>query len=121
LLISKRHFQGPSGFDDTEASTLGERLRMCERIIEKVTKCDRVYTAALGSPKSPHFHAHMIPLYTSDHAGPVGKPPQPVTGTPFDVFLQEKLAADGALATADAAQVATVSEAFQREVSGQYP
>ena len=110
MLISKRHFQGPSAFSDNEASTIGLALRRCERALEKVTGCDRVFTAALGSAAAPHFHAHMMPVY-KDAGGTVGLPAKPVSGTPFDVFLQEKLAKDGVLA-ADSAQCLVVAEAF---------
>ena len=42
------------------------------------------------------------------------KPPKEVTGTPFDIFLQEKLAADGVEgAAADEAECARVAEAWR--------
>ena len=107
MLISKRHFQGPSSFSDAEAAAVGVTLRRCERVLEEVSGCDRVFTAALGSKKSgSHFHAHLMPVF--DDA-----PPRAVTGTPFDVFLQEKLAADGVEgAAADAAECATLAAKF---------
>jgi len=107
-LLSRRHFQGPSSFNDAEAASIGVALRRCERVLEKVTGCNRVYTAALGSPKSGgHFHAHMMPIYDD-------KPPTTVTGTPFDIFLQEKLAADGVDgAAADETECKRVAEAFR--------
>ena len=107
-LISKRHFQGPSTFSNAEATIFGVTLRRCERALEQATGCDRVYTAALGSPKSGgHFHAHMMPVFDD-------KPPKEVTGTPFDIFLQEKLAADGVEgAAADEAECARVAEAWR--------
>lgn len=115
-LISKRHFQGPSAFTDEEAAAVGLVLRKCEKALEKVTRCDRVYTAALGSPKAPHFHAHMVPLYLD--GAEVGKPPAALTGTPFDAFLQEKLAAEGAAGVAaDETQCAKVAAAFKLEMS----
>ena len=90
LLLARRHFQGPSSMTDAEASAVGLALKRCEAALEQVTGCDRVYTAALGSATSgSHFHAHMMPLYVED-----GAKPKHVTGTPFDLFLQEKLAAD---------------------------
>merc|ERR1712129_301240 len=108
---SKRHFQGPSSFTAEEATGLGLALRCCERVLEQVTRCDRIYTAALGSPKNPHFHAHMVPVY-ADETG-AGRPHLSVTSTPFDVFLQEKLAADGVDgAAADISRCAEVSEKF---------
>lgn len=117
MCISKRHFQGPSAFTDEEAATIGPTLRQCEKALEKVTQCDRVYTAALGSPKAPHFHAHMIPMYANAD-GAFGKPATAWTGTPFDVFLQEKLAADGKEGVAaDAAQCSKVAEAFAAEMA----
>ena len=106
-LIAKRHVQGLSTFDDAEAARVGAALRRCERAPEAAAACDRVYTAALGSPASgAHFHAHMLPV--RDDA-----PPRAVSGTPFDVFLQEKLAVDGvAGAEADDAECARVAAAF---------
>ncbi|KAJ1458909.1 HIT-like domain-containing protein [Pelagophyceae sp. CCMP2097] len=94
MLVSKRHFQGPSLMTDAEAAALGPALKRCEAAVEKATKCDRVYTAALGSKGAPHFHAHMMPLYVGDSGA--GDAPKAVTGSSWDVFLQEKLAADGA-------------------------
>ena len=86
----------------------------------KVTKCDRVYTAALGSAKSgSHLHAHMIALYV-DGGDPAaaGTPPANVTGTPFDVFLAEKRAADGIDgAAADEAKCKAIAEAFKAEMA----
>ena len=98
--------------NDDEAAAVGLALRRCELILEQVSGCDRVYTAALGSPKSGgHFHAHMIPIF--DDA-----PPKHVTGTPFDVFLQEKLAADGVEgAEADAGECAKLAAAFKERIS----
>lgn len=111
-LISKRHVQGPSAFTAEEAAAVGPALRRCERVLEQVTGCDRVYTAALGSPKNPHFHAHMLPMYVAGHG--LGTPAKAVSGTPFDVFLQEKLASDGVEgAAAEPAQCARAAEAFQ--------
>ena len=106
-LISKRHFQGPSAFNDDEAVAVGVALRRCEAALEEVTGCDRVYTAALGSPRSGgHFHAHMLPVHDD-------RPPTSVSGTPFDIFLQEKLAGDGVDgAAADAGECARVAQAF---------
>jgi len=98
--------------NDDEAAAVGQALRRCERVLEQVTGCDRVYTAALGSPKSgSHFHAHMLPIY--DEA-----PPIHVTGTPFDIFLQEKLATDGVDgAVADAEACSRVAAAFKNSMA----
>ena len=111
LLLSKRHFQGPSSMTDEEASAVGLALKQCEAALEHVTGCDRVYTAALGSATSgSHFHAHMMPLYVGDDMKP-----KTVTGTPFDIFLQEKLAADKVDgAAADAGKCAEIGDAFKR-------
>ena len=110
-LIAKRHFQGPSKMLDEEAVAVGVALRQCEAALEKVTGCDRVYTAALGSLKSGgHFHAHMLPVFDA-------KPPPHVTGTPWDIFLQEKLAADGAEgAAADPEECLKVAAAFKEQM-----
>ncbi|KAL1499266.1 hypothetical protein AB1Y20_011476 [Prymnesium parvum] len=109
LLLSKRHFQGPAHFTDEEASTVGLTLRRCERVLQEVTRCERVYTAALGSSAAPHFHAHMMPVY---HPGEgIGVPAEVISGTPFDVFLQEKLAKEGKL-EANPSLCDQVSESF---------
>ena len=121
-LLSKSHYQGTSSMTDTEAASVGLVLRKCERALERVTKCDRVYTAALGSAKSGgHFHAHMVPLYVeSGPAEQAGTPPIEVTGTPFDVFLQEKLAADRAPAVeADPDKCAAIAAAFTAEMAAE--
>ena len=114
-LISKRHFQGPSTFNAAEAATIGGVLCRCERALEEATGCDRVYTAALGSPKSGgHFHAHMMPVFD-------GAPPLHVTGTPFDIFLQEKLCADGVEGVAaDSAECARVTAEFAKRMGDGY-
>ena len=106
------HAEGPSTMNDDEAAAVGPALRRCEFILEQVSGCDRVYTAALGSPKSGgHFHAHMMPIFDA-------RPPKHVTGTPFDVFLQEKLAADGVEgAEADAGECAKLAAAFKERIS----
>ena len=119
-LLSKRHFQGPSAFTDEEAAAIGPALRACERALEEVTGCDRVYTAALGSPKAPHFHAHMIPFYVAGKGS--GTPPIAVTNTPFDVFLQEKLAGEpeatrAAGAQADEAKCKEVAQLFKAKMA----
>lgn len=113
-LLSKRHFQGPSSMTEEEAAAIGPALRRCSQALERVTQCDRLYTAALGSEKSGcHFHAHMVPLYKAT-------PPNNVTGTPFDLFLMEKQAADGvAGAAADADKCADVAALFAKEMAGQ--
>jgi diadenosine tetraphosphate (Ap4A) HIT family hydrolase len=116
-LIAKRHFQGPSAFTDREAMAVGLVLRRCERALERATGCDRVYTAALGSPGSPHFHAHMVPVYAASGGIAKGQPPIPLTGTPFDAFLQEKLAKDGVQgAAADPTQCMAAAAAWMREM-----
>ena len=119
-LLSKRHFQGPATMTDAEAAAIGPALKRCCAALERVTRCDRVYTAALGSVKSgSHFHAHLIPLYVAGgHPDAAGTPPTSVTGTPFDLFLQEKLAVDGvAGAVADEAQCKAVAAKFKEEMA----
>ena len=119
-MLSKRHYQGYGTMTDEEAAAVGPAMKRCCTALEKVTKCDRVYTAALGSAKSgSHFHAHMIALYV-DGGDPAaaGTPPANVTGTPFDVFLAEKRAADGIDgAAADEAKCKEISEAFKAEMA----
>ena len=57
----------------------------------------------------------MVPLYKAT-------PPHSVTGTPFDLFLMEKQAADGvAGAAADADKCAEVATLFAKEMAGQEP
>ena len=101
---------------DEEAAAVGPALKRCQAVLENVTGCDRVYMAALGSEKSgSHFHAHMVPLYKDTGTG---KPPIHVTGTPFDAFLQEKLAGDGVEgAAADEAACASVAAAFAQAMA----
>lgn len=113
-LLSKRHFQGPSTMNDDEAAAVGLALRRCEKTLEEVTGCDRVYTAALGSITSGgHFHAHMMPVH--DSAPFEGAQKQ--SGTPFDVFLQEKLVADSRVPPADAEACARVAAAFAERMA----
>ena len=115
-VLSKRHFQGPSSMTDEEAASIGPTLKKVSAVLERVTQCDRLYTAALGSAKSgSHFHAHVVPLYVeAGEADAAGTPPISVTGTPFDLFLQEKLAADKAEgAAADESKCAAIAAAFQ--------
>ena len=115
-VLSKRHFQGSSSMTDAEAASIGPTLKRVSTMLERVTQCDRLYTAALGSAKSgSHFHAHVVPLYVeAGEADAAGTPPIHVTGTPFDLFLQEKLAADKAEgAAADEAKCAAVAAAFK--------
>ena len=116
MLISKRHIQGPSTMSDEEAASLGLVLRRCERALERATGCDRVYTAALGSAQAPHFHAHMMPVYTEAGGLHGGSPAVAATGTPWDVFLQEKLAKEGKAKT-DQADCDAAAAAFAREVA----
>jgi diadenosine tetraphosphate (Ap4A) HIT family hydrolase len=116
-LLAKRHFQGPSAFTDGEAMAVGLVLRRCERALERATGCDRVYTAALGSPACPHFHVHMVPVYEASGGRAGGQPPIPLTNTPFDAFLQEKLAKDGVVgACADSAKCDAMAAAWVREM-----
>lgn len=116
-LLAKRHFQGPSAFTEREATAIGLVLRRCEHALERATGCDRVYTAALGSPASPHFHVHMVPVYAASGGSAGGQPPIPLTNTPFDAFLQEKLARDGVVgAVADPAKCVAAAAAWVREM-----
>jgi len=64
MLIARRHVAGPAHFDDREAAVFGVALRHFERVLEQVTGALRIYTAAMGE-SHPHFHAHMVPRYTT--------------------------------------------------------
>ncbi|KAL3902401.1 MAG: hypothetical protein SGPRY_012081 [Prymnesium sp.] len=55
-----------------------------------------------------------MPVYTECSA--IGQPALPVSGTPFDIFLQEKLAKEGKL-QADPAQCSQVSQAFAKAMA----
>lgn len=122
-VLSKRHFQGPSSMTDAEAADIGVTLKRVSAVLERVTKCDRVYTAALGSAKSgSHFHAHLVPLYIDGAADSAGTPPIGVTGTPFDLFLQEKLAGDKAEgAAADEAKCMVIAAEIKMAMAESEP
>lgn len=60
MLVAKRHVAGPAEFSDAEAATFGLALRHFERVLQRVTGAERIYTAALGEAVR-HFHAHMVP------------------------------------------------------------
>ena len=94
-------------------------LHLLQRALLKASGAPRIYSAALGA-SFPHFHAHMVPGKGNTLHGYLHHRNQPnekrlslaictslpplsvygeglhkVTGTAWDVFLQEKLAADG--------------------------
>ena len=93
MLVTARHVLNAASFDDVEAAALGPALRTASQAIVEATGAERIYTAALGSPKAPHFHAHLVPVYGAGNgADALGTPAEQVHGTPFDVFSQEHLA-----------------------------
>jgi diadenosine tetraphosphate (Ap4A) HIT family hydrolase len=102
LLITKRHVGGPAHFDDVEARAFGPALRHFERVLEEVTGALRIYTAAMGE-SHPHFHAHMVPRYTS----------MPRDAKAWGVFDLQRAAAAGEIPASDAAEVARVVAAYR--------
>mmetsp|Transcript_33016 Transcript_33016/g.93472 ORF Transcript_33016/g.93472 Transcript_33016/m.93472 type:complete len:154 (+) Transcript_33016:77-538(+) len=105
-LVAKRHVVGYADFTDAESAAVGPILTKCQRALLKASSAPRIYSAALGA-SFPHFHAHMVPVYDDGV--------QAVTGTAWDVFLQEKLAADGKLQV-DRKRCAEICEAFKVEM-----
>eukprot|EP00873_Tetraselmis_striata_P009682 jgi/Tetstr1/429946/TSEL_019809.t1 len=105
-LLAKRHVVGFAAFTPEESASVGVILTRCQKALIKASGAPRVYTAALGA-SFPHFHAHMVPVYDEGV--------QAVSGTAWDVFLQEKLAADGELQV-DRARCAKVCEKFKIEM-----
>ncbi|KAK3238174.1 hypothetical protein CYMTET_51795 [Cymbomonas tetramitiformis] len=109
-LVSKRHFRGPADFNDEEAALVGIMLRHCQAILKEVSGAEQIYTAALGA-SFPHFHCHMVPVYGNVH---------PVLGIAWDVFLQEKLAADNKLQP-DLARCTDIAEKFKAAIAERNP
>mmetsp|Transcript_18716 Transcript_18716/g.25936 ORF Transcript_18716/g.25936 Transcript_18716/m.25936 type:complete len:191 (+) Transcript_18716:187-759(+) len=110
-LVSKRHFQGPADMNDVEATTVGSILRHCESILKQVTSAKQIYSAALGA-SFPHFHCHMVPVFPDAI--------KEVLGIPWDVFLQEKLAADKILVV-DEAKCLEISNRFKEAIAKSPP
>lgn len=53
MLVTARHVLNAASFDDVEAAALGPALRTASQAIVEATGAERIYTAALGSPKAP--------------------------------------------------------------------
>jgi diadenosine tetraphosphate (Ap4A) HIT family hydrolase len=64
MLIARRHVAGPAQFDEQEAASFGPTLCHLQRVLLEVTGALRIYSAAMGE-SWPHFHAHMVPRYTT--------------------------------------------------------
>lgn len=62
MLISRRHVQGPAGFDDGEAADFGPALRSVCAAVVQATGAAKAYCIAFGEG-SPHLHAHVVPRY----------------------------------------------------------
>jgi diadenosine tetraphosphate (Ap4A) HIT family hydrolase len=99
LLIARRHVAGPSSFSDAEAAAFGPALRHFERVLERVTGAERIYTAALGEAVH-HFHAHMVPRMPG------------ATAKGWALFDTQRAAKAGALVV-DEAEVARTIEAYR--------
>jgi diadenosine tetraphosphate (Ap4A) HIT family hydrolase len=64
MLVATRHVPGPAHLNDAEAHNFGLALRHAERVLQRVTGAERIYTAALGE-SSRHLHVHMVPRYAT--------------------------------------------------------
>lgn len=70
LVIAREHLERPSEIPWPIYVDLQRLVWQATRCIEKAMRPVRVYTAALGSaarlPMSfPHFHVHVVPIYTT--------------------------------------------------------
>lgn len=59
-LVSRRHVQGPAGFQADEASDFGPALQEVSSAIERTLDAARVYAIAFGEG-APHLHMHLVP------------------------------------------------------------
>jgi histidine triad (HIT) family protein len=71
LVIARQHLERPADIPWVVYSDLQHLVWRANRCVEEVLRPVRVYTAALGSaaplPMSfPHFHVHVVPIYTTD-------------------------------------------------------
>jgi diadenosine tetraphosphate (Ap4A) HIT family hydrolase len=109
MLISRRHVAGPAHFNEEEAESFGLALRHFERVLEDITGALRIYTAAMGE-SSHHFHAHMVPRYSTMPKGAVA----------WGVFDLERAAKAGEISI-DPGEVSRLSEAYRRALATRPP
>ena len=67
LLDSHRHLKGPIDFEPEEAASWGRAVQSSSRLVQQLTKCDRVYAIAFGEG-AHHLHLHLIPRLQLDPA-----------------------------------------------------
>ena len=60
LLDSRRHLAGPIDFQPDEAASWGKAMQIGSGLVQRLTKCDRVYAIAFGEG-AHHLHWHLIP------------------------------------------------------------
>ena len=65
LLDSRRHLSGPIDFQPDEAASLGKAIQIGSGLVQRLTKCDRVYAIAFGEG-AHHLHLHLIPRFQDD-------------------------------------------------------
>jgi len=65
-LQAKRHVPHAGYFNDIETTEIGPLMKKFCTIIQTVTKCEKVYLAALGE-SHPHFHLHFVPRYDTNN------------------------------------------------------
>lgn len=65
LLDSRRHFAGPIDLQPDEAASLGKAIQIGSGLVQRLTKCDRVYAIAFGEG-AHHLHLHLIPRFQLD-------------------------------------------------------
>lgn len=65
LLDSRRHLTGPIDFQPDEAASWGKAIQIGSGLVQRLTKCDRVYAIAFGEG-AHHLHLHLIPRFQLD-------------------------------------------------------
>ena len=65
LLDSRRHLAGPIDFQPDEAASWGKVIQIGSGLVQRLTKCDRVYAIAFGEG-AHHLHLHLIPRFQLD-------------------------------------------------------
>ena len=65
LLDSRRHLAGPIDFQPDEAASWGKAMQIGSELVQRLTKCDRVYAIAFGEG-AHHLHLHLIPCFQVD-------------------------------------------------------
>ena len=65
ILDTLRHCPGPIDFTNEEAAGWGRAVQQASRLVQRLTKCDRVYAIAFGEG-AQHLHLHLIPRFIAD-------------------------------------------------------